>query len=284
MEDDGEFDEGFEYADDGETAEDLGEDPGNEGTSADDDDTDESDEEATPAETGGDDEDDAGPPAATGDRKSDGIAKGQRAVRERARKAERENAELRHELSRVHGRLDQLAASRAQQQQPAEEEEDEVLDIDYSDIPGSVGKIATKKAEKIAKGWEKQRASESEASWQRRLSASVKVAKGTFDDFDAVAKRFIDRQDPELNLLVREQPDPAEWAYRNQKRFEKRQKEGSSEVEQLRKRLAEIETKQTRAGKPVASRTLANARGGGPRSRGSTGTSDNKAAFAALFK
>jgi hypothetical protein len=283
---DEEFDEtaeDFEDSDEGVSDDDLDDAEADDQEEPDDSDEDEEEEAgATPASTGDDDSGDGEePPPKTGDRKTDGVAKGQWAVRQRARKAEKENADLRSELSYLRGRVEAMVPPTAAA--PAVEEE--LPEIDFTDMHSGVDSRVGELLRRQDTKRQTARAKADEQAWQSRLQTSVADALEDFEDFQEVSDRFIARQDTTKGLgeRVRAHPDPARWAYENQKRFEARAAKSDPDKDELLARIADLESKQSGGKKPPGPRSLSRARGAGKRSGAKSGPKSRSEKFSAVF-
>lgn len=271
MEDDDEDLEGAELADETEP-DDVEEDDEGEGVDGDED---AETEEASPA----DGRDSEGDPAPKDKSRKAGLTAAAHAERQRRQKAEDDLRKLREELAYLKGQIT-AAPKPARAEEP--EEEDEPLDL--TNLDASVDKRVEKRAQRLLSRRERERAEAEAKEWEERVAYSQREARAEYEDYDEVETRFRSRaaSDPSLGRLVRAQADPAEWAYQNQLRFEKRQARGSSEVEALKARIAELEGKAGK--KPAKPRSLADARGAGVRARVNSGVPDAASVFSDTFK
>lgn len=227
--------------------------------------TDEVDEEETEEEESEDSEEE---PELTGDRETDGKNKAMWAAREKARKLAEEKMEVEKELAFLKGQ--QQATQPKQQEAPKPPDVGEPPEFDWSDVDGSVK--AQLEWERKAYATQQQFKAQQEATnrWNAVVEASRRVAKSRHADYDQVEAAWLTRANTpgneHLQLMLQNQPDPAAWAYQEQKGFEAQSTQESPEVVALKKELAELKAKQkapkTRKKKPGSRRPLSKARGG----------------------
>lgn len=202
------------------------------------------------------------------------------AERKKRQKAEEALAEVQRELAYIKGQLTQRASP-----PPAEEPEEEDEPIDLTDLDKSVNKRAEKLARRLMTQRERERAEQDQKEWEALCAESQRDAREEYDDYDEIEARFARRAQTDLALQrrLRKQGDPADWLYQQQVRFEKRQNKGQDKVTELEAELAKLKA-QVAGKKPAGPRSLASARGAGPRPRVNAGPQDQGEVFSAVFK
>ena len=216
-----------------------------------------------------------------GSKRRRGLESAAAAERKKRQEMQAELARVQQELAYVRGRMEQGAQPQTEQEP---DEEDEPLDL--SDLDASVNRRVEKRAQRLLSKRERERAAEREADWQARVRVSEREAREEYEDYDEVVSRFARRaqSDPDLQRLVRAQADPAEWSYQNQKRFDRRQQKGTGKVSELEAEIADLKAQLAGKQKPAGPRSLASARGAGPRPRANAGPTDPNATFSDVFK
>ena len=254
----------------------------------DEDETEEADEADTDESVDEDEsEDEEAPPAegrsdqSEGKDRRRGLEAAAAAERKKRQETQRQLDEVSRELAYIKGQLSQKASP-----PPAEEPEEEDEPIDLADIDGSVNKRVEKRARRLLTRAQREQAQREVSEWDERVKVSEREARDEHEDYDEVSARFLRRvtTDPGLQRLVRAQADPAEWVYQNQTRYDRRQTKGDGKVSELEAKVAELEAKLAGKQKPAGSRSLASARGAGPRPRASVGPTDPNSVFSDVFR
>lgn len=220
-------------------------------------------------------------PEKTGDKEADGKADHEYRQRQKRREAEKKVADLERELAYIKGKLD--APQQAQQPEP----EEELPELDFADLEGSLDtryKHLSKRERAAMEKAEHER-------WMARANASEIEARAEYQDYDDVQSRFLARLNgpdgKHIGELLRAQPDPADWMYHNQKRYEARTQREDPEIAELRAELAalkESQQKLKKKKKPKVAKSMASARGAGARKATKKGPEDaSNDIFADLF-
>lgn len=218
-------------------------------------------------------------PEATGDKVADGQAKAMWASREAVRKEKEARLALEKELAYIKGQL----SSHEPEEAPDTPEVPDREEFDYTNLEEGFDKRFNTLQAYERRVEQNRKIQE----WQELAEASAHEARQEYEDYDTVEAAFAARmKTPEgqhLKGLLFKQSDPAEWLYRNQKRYDARQNKPNPEVEALRAELAEVKKKLNEGAKPPAKKSLARARGAGARPQVPTGPQTQDEAFDDVF-
>ncbi len=275
----------FTFLDEGE-ADDGGDDSDEDSKLLADDDADEeeeSEQEATPATKGAEDQQEQRPAKKAADDAPPWARKAVATERRKRQEAQREKDKLERELAYLKGRVE--ASTKGKEESEADDP------IDYSDIEGWVGR----KLERERKKLQESQTKEQRAAFDRRASRSETRARKRYEDYDDIAEEFrgMIGKDPEATELASDllhEPDPAEAMVQ----FVKSREVKDSKVAKLEQKLAELQAKldgkdpdsdEEEGDEPPAKprRSLADARGAGPRSARKQGQEDDKSFFSSVF-
>ncbi|NJK31138.1 MAG: hypothetical protein HC927_01295 [Deltaproteobacteria bacterium] len=244
----------------------------------------ESEQEATPATKGAEEKQEQ-KPGKKADDAPDWAKKAVIAERRKRQEAQREHEKLQRELAYLKGKVEAVTAK-------GKEEPEADDPIDYSDIEGWVGR----KLERERKQLQEAQTERERKAFDRRAERSEKRARAKYEDYEDLAEQFggLIGKDPEATALASDllhEPDPAEAMVQ----FVKSRDVKDPKVAKLEKQLAELQAKlggkepdsdeEDEDDEPPAKprRSLANARGAGPRSAGKQGQEDDRDFFSSVF-